>query len=361
MRHGLRCFPARYAWLTAWAFVIMPVCVAAQTAATPQPAPETLLTPAPAPTAVAPPVPVAVGAPPPAAGAPASGAAAGAAMELQEVTVAAPQPRYVASTTRDRIGRIWAPVYLNGKGPFRLVLDTGANRSAIIPTVATALGESARTTSQVRLRGVTGTSIVPVVKVDRMEIGDLVLAPVKLPVVPDVFGGADGVLGNEGLMDKRIVIDFRHDSITVKRSHRERPPNGFQTLPVTFLRDHLLSFDVRVGRVTAKAIVDTGAPDSVGNLALLRALKREAKQDPQTDIVGVTLDVEKGDYVRVPTISMQNVKIRGAGVTFSDVYIFKHWRMIDEPAILLGMDVIGVLDEIIIDYRTREIHLQTRG
>src|SRR5918993_608268 len=50
----------------------------------------------------------------------------------EEVVVAAPEPRYVAPTRRDRIGRVWAPVYINGQGPFRLVLDTGANRTAVI-------------------------------------------------------------------------------------------------------------------------------------------------------------------------------------------------------------------------------------
>ena len=45
---------------------------------------------------------------------------------ITEIAVTAPEPRYVAPTLRDRLGRIWAPVYLNGKGPYRLVLDTGA-------------------------------------------------------------------------------------------------------------------------------------------------------------------------------------------------------------------------------------------
>src|SRR5688500_7570856 len=58
----------------------------------------------------------------------------------EEVVVSAPEPRYVAPTRRDRIGRVWAPVYLNGKGPFRLVLDTGANRTAVIPALANRIG-----------------------------------------------------------------------------------------------------------------------------------------------------------------------------------------------------------------------------
>jgi len=39
------------------------------------------------------------------------------------------------------------------------------------------------------------------------------------------------------------------------------------------------------------------------------------------------------------------------------VSIFQHWHMTSEPAIMLGMDVLGVLDQIIIDYRTRELHI----
>ena len=278
---------------------------------------------------------------------------------LSEVIVLGPEPRYVAPTRRDRIGRIWAPVYLNGQGPFRLVLDTGANRSAVIPAVAEALGIQARSTAMAQVRGVTGITVAPMIRVSDMEIGDLLMQTVLLPVVPDVFGGADGVLGNEGLGDKRIVVDFKRDSITIRRSRRERPGAGFETLPITMMRDRLLAIDVLVGSVRTRAVIDTGAPDSLGNEALLKALRRQAKEEAGTEIVGVTLDIEYGSRVPVPTIQMQNVKIRGAVLTFSDVYIFKHWRMTSQPTMMLGMDVLGVLDQIIIDYRTRELHILT--
>jgi Aspartyl protease len=284
-----------------------------------------------------------------------------ATTDLPEVVVSTPEPRYVAPTLHDRIGRIWAPVYLNGLGPFRLVLDTGANRSAIIPRVVEALGNKVTKGPDARLRGVTGTAVVPTVKVDTMELGELILAPVILPVVPDVFGGADGVIGSEGLGGKRIVIDFRHDSITVKRSHREPPDFGFVTLPMKLLRDHLLVTEIFIGRVRAKAILDTGAPDSLGNQALLTALKRSAKDEPTSEIVGVTLDIEHGNRVRMPRIQLQSIMISGATVTFSDVYIFRHWGLTNEPAILLGMDVLGVVDKIIIDYLTHELHVRPRG
>lgn len=286
--------------------------------------------------------------------------AASEATPLAEVTISAPEPRYVAPTLRDRIGRIWAPVYIDGRGPFRLVLDTGANRSVIVERVAQQLGERARSDTRVRVRGVTGEALVPVARAQSLEIGDLQIAPVNLPIVPDVFGGADGILGNEGLRDKRIVIDFRRDSITVKLSRREAVGPEFQTLPITFRHDHLILVDVLIGNVRAKAVIDTGAPDSLGNTALLEALRRSARNTPETEIVGVTLDVERGNRVRMPTIRMRNVTVRGAAFTFSDVHIFRHWGMTREPALMLGMDVLGLLDQIIIDYRTRELHLLTR-
>lgn len=279
-------------------------------------------------------------------------------VDVPEILVSTSEPRYVAPTRRDRIGRIWAPVYLNGKGPFRLVLDTGANRSVVIQRVADILGDDARTERTARVRGVTGTAVVPLIRVDRMVVGDLLMEPVFLPVVEDVFGGAEGVLGNEGLRDKRIVINFKRDFISVKRSRRERPAADFQTSHISMMRDYLLVVDVLIGRVPTRAIIDTGAPDSIGNLALLAALKRQPKEDGDTDIIGVTLDIERGSRVPMPVIRMTGVNIRGAVLTFGDVQIFKHWQMTRQPAVMLGMDVLGVVDELIIDYLTRELHVR---
>ncbi len=279
---------------------------------------------------------------------------------MTTVVVTALEPRYVAPTLRDKIGRIWAPVFLNSKGPFRLVLDTGASRSAVIPAVAEKLGLDAQTGRQVRVRGVSGTAMVPLLRIDQMEIGDLLLKPAMLPVVADVFGGADGVLGIEGLENKRIVIDFRRDLITIKRSRREAPGEGFRTLPVKVLRGYLLAVDVMIGKVKTIAIIDTGSPQSLGNVALREALKRAPEDLPKSEVVGVTLDVEYADRVRMPTIYMDEITIRGSVMSFGDVYIFQYWKLTNQPAILLGMDVIGVLEQLIIDYRARQVHIKVR-
>lgn len=32
----------------------------------------------------------------------------------------------------------------------------------------------------------------------------------------------------------------------------------------------------------------------------------------------------------------------------------------DEPALLIGMDIIGLIDQLVIDYRRRELQIRTR-
>jgi predicted aspartyl protease len=286
--------------------------------------------------------------------------AATSAPSIEEVNVEAPEPRYVAPTLRDSIGRIWAPVLINGQGPFRLVLDTGASKSALLPRVARALNVPLAASSM-RVHGVTGSLDVSTVTIQQLEVGDLLMGTTTLPIVPDVFGGADGVLGNEALGDKRIYIDFRRDRIQIMRSRSERPGAGMSKIPLKLTRGKLLAFKTRIGSVATTAVIDTGAQRTIGNQALRTALNRSKRHAIQEEIIGVTLDVERGDNIRTPPIAFGRASITGARVTFTDTSIFSHWDLNGEPAVLLGMDVLGTLDVLVIDYKMQELHVRFRG
>src|ERR1700727_1345452 len=216
--------------------------------------------------------------------------------ELTEIMVEAPEPRYVSPTRRDQIGRIWAPVMINGRGPFRLVLDTGASHSAVTALVALALGIPTKQSPRVVVRGVTGFATVPTIRVDTLSVGDVAVDSPLLPIVPDALGGAEGILGSEGLTNKRIFIDFQHDQIVITYSRDERAGHGFYTLPFKLIRGQLIVIDAFVGHVHAKAIIDTGGQTTIGNLALRDALSVHNlgfRGEPDT-IQGATLAIEKG-------------------------------------------------------------------
>jgi predicted aspartyl protease len=282
-----------------------------------------------------------------------------AATPPPEVLVQAPEPRYVAPTLRDRIGRIWAPVLINGRGPFRLVLDTGASDCAITAPVAQALGLTPESSHVVLVQGVAGSAIVPTVHVDSLTVGDLDIASVTLPLIADALGGADGVLGTVGLTAKRIDIDFRHDRITIVRSHGQPAPLGFVTLPLERSGPGLLMVAGSVARVRVHAVIDTGAERSIGNEALRRALVSRHAQGTPDEIFDVTTHVQGGEMFESPPIELGGIEIHGARITYGEVRIFEHWRLTQQPTLLIGMDALGLLDELIIDYRRRELQLKT--
>jgi hypothetical protein len=295
----------------------------------------------------------------------AASAASGASAEdpeLSEIVVQAPEPRYVAPTNRDRIGRVWVPVYINEKGPFRLVLDSGATRSAVIPKVAYELELPMDKSRPVMLRGVTGSAITPTVELKSISVGDLLVGPSTVPIVPDAFGGAEGMLGTDGMRDKRIFIDFRNDFINISRSRNRPAAVGFQTVP--FLKDdlNLLVVWATIGNLRVRAVIDTGAQASVGNSALQAALRRrvDANRHGEDKVVGATGDVQLGIGARVSPIVIGSMMIRDARITFGDMHIFEHWGMSNEPAILIGMDVLGLLDTLVIDYHRMELHVKHR-
>ena len=298
--------------------------------------------------------------PPPASAEPAP-VPAEAIENLADVMVEAPEPRYVAPTMRDQIGRIWAPVRINGRGPFRLVLDTGASGSGVTAMVALALGLSTTDSPPVLLRGVTGEATVPTIRVDTLSVGDIAVDSPLLPIVPDALGGAQGVLGSEGLKNKRIFIDFHHDKIVITYSRDERSPRGFYTVPFRLVHGQLIVIDAVVGSVRTHAIIDTGGQTTIGNLALRAALnERSFNYHGKPDrIVGATLAEQSGELIGTPAIAMGPIQMRDAGVTFADIYIFKYWKMLNEPAIMIGMDALGTLDTLIIDYRRKELQIRT--
>jgi predicted aspartyl protease len=275
--------------------------------------------------------------------------------ELTEIVVRAPEPRFVAPTRRDKIGRIWAPVFINGNGPFRLVLDTGANHSAITASVALALGLAPDPSKQVLLRGVTGNAIVPTVRVDSFAVGDVILTSATLPIIADALGGAEGVLGTDGFAGMRIYIDFKHDMITISRSHDERVPADFTSVKLEPSPAHLLITRAQIGDVRVHAIIDTGGQATIGNEAMRVALLPRRSHGTADHVIDVTATSQDAQYYESRPIQLGKITIQGARISYGDMHIFEHWHLIKEPAVLIGMDVIGLLDVFIIDYRRRDL------
>jgi hypothetical protein len=118
-----------------------------------------------------------------------------------------------------------------------------------------------------------------------------------------------------------------------------------------------------MGGVPVKAVIDTGGQATLGNEALRAALaerRRRQQEAVPDDVLGATLDIQVGNRLPTPSLVIGEVMVRNPAMTFADFAIFEHWKMTDEPAMLIGMDVLGLLDTLIIDYRRRELQVKLR-
>lgn len=275
----------------------------------------------------------------------------------EPVPVAGAEPVFATPTTLDRIGRILVPVTINGQGPFKMLVDTGANRTTITTDVAQKLGLNYAAAPTIILNGVTGSASVPAVEVDRMRAGDLVLEGQQVPVVlPHLIGGADGILGIAGLRDQRLVVDFKRDFVTISRSRSRYARTDELRIRADRVAGGLLGAHVRIGRVRALAVIDTGGQQTLGNRALQEALRADARA--QATVYGTTEETMIGDIAAVPDIKLDGALFRHVVVAFGDFHIFDVWDLTEEPALIIGMDVLGSMDTFMIDFRLGEIHLR---
>jgi hypothetical protein len=273
-------------------------------------------------------------------------------------------PQYAIPTLRDRVGRIVVAVTINGGGPFRFMLDTGSNRTVLAQSVLAKLGLTANPGASISVVGVAGSQLAASVHIDSLDAGAMHFRDVDLAVLSGpVLYGLDGILGMEGFDRLKVSADFVRNLVSISNSRDQPAAARYAAIPVQFLSDRLLMIDARVGRVRIKAIIDTGSQRSLANGALFSALSGSRRDAPPTSpasVIDATQSLQSGLTARVPPIQLGETNIQNLDVTFGDFQIFKTWGLDNEPALLIGRDALGTLEDLDIDYQRKEVDMLSR-
>jgi predicted aspartyl protease len=273
-------------------------------------------------------------------------------------------PLYDTRVGADRIGRILVPIKVNDRGPFRFVLDTGANRTVLTPRLVETLGLKVAHDNRVTMSGVTGSASVPTVAVDHVTAGDVALKGQHLPVADSLSGDVDGILGTDALGNTRVIVDFVAGKVQVRHAHREGVMDGMKRIPAKFRFGRLLVVQATIGRIPVKAVIDTGSEYTLANLALRQRLgfREGFTASNTTDVIGETLVRQRGERRRVPVLRMGGaIQIARPTVIFGEFYVFRLWDLDKEPAVVIGMDMIGSLEAFLIDYQRGEIQVRPQA
>lgn len=257
----------------------------------------------------------------------------------------------VVQTDLDRHQRMTVPVTINGAGPYRFLVDTGAQATVVTARVTDALGlvPSGRAT----LVAMASRTEVETIALDGLAFAGRRFDRLTTPLLRDRDIGADGIIGLDSLQELRVVIDFRADAITVM----DAPPGGNTGYEIVVRArrklGQMIITDARIQGVRTAVIIDTGSWHSIGNRALQRKLRaRHTDTMSSTDVNGsvLTSDIGMLSDLRIGRMGLNDLP-----VGFTDSPAFAALDLADKPALILGVGNLRPFDRVAIDFASRRI------
>ena len=140
-------------------------------------------------------------------------------------------------------GRPIVEVRVNGRGPYRFVVETGAAFTALTPEAAAALELAPRDTAN------------PSVVVDSIRIGSAALRSFRVAIFPLGIPSVDGVLGLNAYRNLLLTVDYPRGRVRLDRGILGAA-NGRVRLAL-FPADDLWELDIEVAGKKGRAILDT--------------------------------------------------------------------------------------------------------
>lgn len=269
-------------------------------------------------------------------------------------------------TQADQDDRMTVEVHIGGHGPYRFVVDTGAQNTIISTRVAGDLGLVPG--PQVRVLSMGAAEHVATSRLESLEIGQHRFRDLVVPLLDAGHIGADGIVGTDSLQGRRVVMDFEQNRMiigdpkapTSKSASQNDSTSGYDiTVHAKRRSGRLVMADAVIDGVRTAVVIDTGSTTTIGNLALQRAI--------QNRLWGtVTLKTATGDSVSakvglVDKLEMGRLAITNVLVAFTGGSVFTELGLDDKPAIFLGMREIRGFERIAIDFTKRSVQFAMKN
>jgi predicted aspartyl protease len=267
----------------------------------------------------------------------------------------------------DRAKRLTVPVSIAGSGPYRFVVDTGAERTVISRELAATLNLPTGSTAQ--LHTVAGARSVETKVLAGLSVSRAAAIPVIAPALPERALGAHGILGVDTLKDKRVLLDFKSRQMTVEPASRRvqsiaNDDDDAEIVVRARRREgRLVISDARVQGRNVAIVVDTGAEYSIGNPALLRAVmkRRPGIALYPITLIGVTGEEVAAQVAVIEDVQLGSLTLANTPIAFADVLPFRTLGLARRPALLLGMNTMQAFDKVAVDFSSRSVRFLIPG
>lgn len=258
--------------------------------------------------------------------------------------------------------RMTVPVTIDGKGPFQFVVDTGADRTVVSRELAGRLGLAP--SGEATMHSMAGVQQVSTVALERLGIAGRIVPHIDAPALAEEHLGAHGLLGIDGLKNRRIIMNFVTRTLTIAE-----PGTTEATTPDTIVVTarsrfgQLVLVDAEVDGTRVTVVIDSGAQNSIGNPALKALLMKRNRSMSfvSTEMIDVTGARLAADVALVARVRIGRVNLRQVGVAFADAHPFKRYGLENRPAMLLGINTLRSFRRVSIDFGQKKVRFLLPG
>lgn len=256
---------------------------------------------------------------------------------------------------RDAYDRMTVPVHISERGPYRFLVDTGAERTVISRQLAGELGLVAG--KQARLQSVAGISSVGTVDIPLLDVSSRRMAVPGAPALDAADLGADGVLGVDSLASTRILFDFQRNLMSVGPSGKDRISSGPDEIVVEARRRHgrLMFTHAVADGISTVVVIDTGGQISIGNGRLRHQLLGRKPVGTLVELRTVAGEKLMAELATIAVLDLDGVGLRHMQIAFIDAPVFGQLDLDRRPAMLLGMNGLKSFHQVSIDFATRRV------
>jgi len=270
-----------------------------------------------------------------------------------------------AATSQDTAGRAVALIDINGQGPFRFILDTGANRSVLSQALATRLGLSQAGVGMVH--SVDSAEFAMLVNVESLSFGTLHLSRGETPVLDGpMLDGEHGLLGMDGMAGRLLHVDFSKNCVEIYEHAAPMSTQGWLRVPARIRFGSMLMIQGAIMGVPVNVLLDTGSDISLANEQFREALlgvgaRSVEYRNGHAFTAGRPIVLAR--RVWTPRLFLGRTVVESVNAYIGDFHIFDLWGLQDEPTLLIGMDVLAHAREMAIDYENGVVFFrkQPRG
>ena len=158
------------------------------------------------------------------------------------------------------------------------------------------------------------------------------------------------------------MMDFEKRVVKAEDARKPEKRRGDEIVVVARRkRGQLILTQVTAGGLPVEAVIDTGSQITIGNLALrdrlIRGNRNKFLTVPVIGVTGVTINLQ---LAKVDELRLGSVTLRDVPMAFANVPPFALFGLSNEPALLLGTDLLETFRRVSLDFRARRVRFQLR-